>query len=51
MAEGKSRHGCLTALLVVMIIANSASALMYLLGSEAMRAEHYPTYRDGYFPL
>lgn len=37
MAEGKSRHGCLTAWLVLMIIANSASALMYLLGSDAIR--------------
>ncbi len=41
MAEAKSRHGCLTAWLVLMIAANSASAvssaLMYLFGSEAMR--------------
>ncbi|TWT89122.1 hypothetical protein Mal64_26140 [Pseudobythopirellula maris] len=37
MAEGKSRHGCLTAWLVLMIIANSASALMYLVGSDAIR--------------
>ena len=37
MAEGKSRHGCLTAWLVLMIIVNSASAMMYLLGSDAIR--------------
>jgi hypothetical protein len=36
-AEGKERHGCLTAWLVLMIVANSASALMYLLGSDAIR--------------
>ena len=37
MTDGKSRHGCLTAWLALMIIANSASALMYLLSSEAIR--------------
>jgi len=33
----KSRHGCLTTWLVLMIVANSATALMYLFGSEAIR--------------
>lgn len=37
MADAKSRHGCLTAWLVCMIVANSATALVYLLGSEAIR--------------
>ena len=37
MAGAKSRHGCLTTWLVLMIIANSGAALMYLLGSEAIR--------------
>ncbi len=37
MAEPKSRHGCLTAWLVLMIIANSATALMYLLRSDVIR--------------
>ena len=37
MADGKNRHGCLTAWLVLMIIANSATALRYLLGSRAIR--------------
>jgi hypothetical protein len=37
MAEAKQRHGCLTAWLVLMIVANSAVALMYLLGSSALR--------------
>lgn len=34
MAEGKTRHGCLTAWLVFMIIVNAATALMYLFGGE-----------------
>ena len=33
----KKRHGCLTAYLVLMIVVNSASALIYLFGSEAVR--------------
>jgi hypothetical protein len=33
----KQRHGCLTAYLVFMIVANSASTLVYLVGSEAVR--------------
>ena len=37
MADTRNRHGCLTAWLVLMIVANSATALMYLLGSEAIR--------------
>jgi hypothetical protein len=37
MADAKSRHGCLTAWLVVMIVANSGSALVYILGSDAIR--------------
>ena len=35
--DAKSRHGCLTAWLVLMIIGNSAGALMYLLASEPIR--------------
>ena len=37
LPAGKHRHGCLTAYLVFMIIANSATALLYLFGSEAIR--------------
>ena len=37
MTSPKKRHGCLTALLIFMIVANSATALMYLLGAEAIR--------------
>jgi hypothetical protein len=37
MAGAKGRHGCLTAWLVLMIVANSGTALFYLLGSEAIR--------------
>jgi hypothetical protein len=35
--EGKKRHGCLTAWLILMIVANSVTALVYLLGSAAIR--------------
>ena len=37
MAEGKKRHGCLTAWLVLMIVASSLSALMYLFASDRIR--------------
>lgn len=33
----KSRHGCLTAYLIWLIVLSSASALAYLLGSDALR--------------
>ncbi|MBN2143824.1 MAG: hypothetical protein JW774_04285 [Candidatus Aureabacteria bacterium] len=50
MSEGKQRHGCLTAWLVLMIIANAASALMYLLGSEAVR-QNFPSAPGWAFPV
>lgn len=37
LPQTKQRHGCLTAYLVVMIIANSATSLIYLLGSEEIK--------------
>jgi hypothetical protein len=37
MADAKKRHGCLTAWLVLTIVANSASALWYALRSETIR--------------
>lgn len=37
MTGPKNRHGCLTAWLVLMLVANGASALMYVLGAEAIR--------------
>jgi len=36
MSEQKQRHGCLTTLLVLMIIGNSATALMYLFGGSVI---------------
>lgn len=33
MADGKQRHGCLTAWLVLMIVANAATALWYISGN------------------
>ena len=50
MAEGKSRLGCLTAWLLLMITANSASALMCLLGSDAIR-QSLPNMPDWTFPV
>jgi hypothetical protein len=35
--EEMKRHGCLTAWLVLMIIANSGAALMYLMWSDTIR--------------
>jgi hypothetical protein len=37
MSEQKQRHGCLTALLVVMIVANSALALAYSIGGSLIK--------------
>ena len=37
MADGKQRHGCLTAFLVIMIIANATTALLYLLRGSTIR--------------
>jgi len=50
MGDGKNRHGCLTAWLVLMIVANSAAALMYLLGSEAIR-DKLPNMPGWTFPV
>lgn len=38
MTDGKHRHGCLTAFLIVGIILNIATALFYLLGSDLVTA-------------
>jgi len=46
----KQRHGCLTASLVLMIIVNSLVALIYLLGSEAIR-QNLPTVPGWAFPV
>jgi len=46
----KQRHGCLTAYLVFMIIANSASALIYLVGSEGIR-RNLPNMPEWAFPV
>jgi hypothetical protein len=35
--QEKKRHGCLTAYLVVAIILNSATALLYLFGAAAIK--------------
>ncbi len=50
MANAKNRHGCLTAWLIMMIIANAATALMYLLGSGTIR-QTVPTMPEWAFPV
>ena len=50
MENGKRRHGCLAAWLVLMIVANSASALMYLLRGDAIR-QSFPSAPGWLFPL
>jgi len=37
VVEQKQRHGCLTAWLVLMIVANSAAGLLYLSGNAAIK--------------
>jgi len=37
MSESKNRHGCLTAFLVLIVIANSASALGYFLAGDVIQ--------------
>ena len=49
MEQGKSRHGCLMAWLVLMLIANSATALVYLLGQGMVR-EQLPDAPGWMFP-
>lgn len=50
MADVKKRHGCLTAWLISMIVANSATALMYLLGAETIRGS-FPNAPGWAFPV
>ena len=49
MEQGKRRHGCLMAWLVLMLIGNSASALIYLLGKSMVR-EQMPDAPEWMFP-
>ena len=37
MSDQKQRHGCLTAFLVLMVIVNSVSPILYLLGSSYIK--------------
>ena len=50
MAENKQRHGCLTAWLIMMIITNAACALMYSIGSAAIKTT-YPDAPGWTFPV
>lgn len=49
MENPKSRHGCLTAWLVLMLITNSAVALGYLVGMSALK-QTYPNAPGWAFP-
>ena len=48
--QEKKRHGCLTAYLVLAIIANSATALIYLFGAAAIKRS-VPNMPDWAFPV
>ncbi len=48
--QEKERHGCLTAYLVFAIIANSATALLYLFGAAAIKRST-PNIPDWAFPV
>jgi hypothetical protein len=48
--QTKQRHGCLTAYLVLAIIANSATALLYLFGAGAIK-RGTPDMPDWSFPV
>jgi len=50
MSEGKQRHGCLAAWLVLMIIVNAATALFYLVGSAAIK-QNFPSAPVWAFPV
>ena len=50
VASGKNRHGCLTAYLIVMIIANSLTGLLYLFGADAIK-ERLPNMPNWAFPV
>jgi hypothetical protein len=47
----KQRHGCVTTYLVLAIIANSATALLYLLGREAIKRSSPQHIPDWAFPV
>jgi len=46
----KQRHGCLLAYLILMLVANSATILIYLLGAEGIR-RNSPNMPDWAFPV
>jgi len=50
MEEGKKRHGCLTAWLILILVTSSATALMYLLGRDAIQRQS-PNMPDWTFPV
>ena len=50
MKEGKKRHGCLTAWLILMLVVNSLTALIYLFGRDAIQKQ-LPNMPTWVFPV
>ncbi len=50
MTQEKQRHGCLTAWLIFMMIGNSITALIYLLGSQVIK-QTLPTIPNWAIPV
>lgn len=48
--QNKKRHGCLTAWLILMIIANSLTSLAFLIGSQSVRLK-FPQAPPWAFPV
>jgi len=48
--QNKQRHGCLTAWLILMIIANSLTSLAFLMGSQSVRLK-FPMAPPWAFPV
>ena len=46
----KKRHGCLTAFLILMMVANSGSALLYLVSADEIQ-KNLPNMPDWSFPV
>jgi hypothetical protein len=51
--DNKQRHGCLTALLIFMMVVNAATALVYLFGKEMLQQglQNMPAIPDWAFPV
>lgn len=50
LPEPKQRHGCLTTYLVFMMVVNSATSILYLVGAEGIK-QSVPNIPDWAFPI